>query len=123
MRELIQNMVGTFNVQTMLEEGENKNARRFKLLVIFHAEALTITTQYLLKELMERYVNSFRVIFHTNNLFLMEKPLRSLCLMFDVKSPSVAEVQVILQETLKENKKPENDELCEFIASQWSNKN
>jgi DNA polymerase III delta prime subunit len=120
--EIIQNLVGTFNVQTLLEEQKNKNARRFKVLVILHAETLTLATQNLLKELMEKYITSFRVILHVNNILMIEKSLREQCLLFNARSPSLKELELILQEKLKEKKHSVDEELCQFIA-ELSNKN
>lgn len=114
--KIVKNLVGTFNVQTLLEERENKHARRFKVLVIFHAEALTPSTQDILKELMEKYSSSFRVILHTNNILLMDKSLQTQCLLLYLPRPSLHQVNEMLQKTLQEKKQITDTELCTFVA-------
>ena len=79
-----------------------KNSRKFKTILIYNIENLSINSQAALRRTMEMYAKTCRFIMICNNLSKIFDPLRSRCRIFCVPLPSSNNI-IDIQENVLHN--------------------
>lgn len=81
-----------------------QNNRKFKTILIYNIENLSVNSQAALRRTMEMYAKTCRFIMICNNLSKIFDPLRSRCRIFCVPLPSISTVMSIQEDILTEEK-------------------
>ncbi|KAJ1748032.1 Replication factor C (RF-C) subunit [Coemansia sp. RSA 1290] len=95
-QDLIKEIAQTQQVAT-------SSSRKFKVVVVHEADALSRDAQHALRRTMEKYMGNMRVILCANSTSKIIGPVQSRCLLLRVAAPSVDQtVEVINQVAKKE---------------------
>ncbi|KAJ2167807.1 hypothetical protein GGH15_001869 [Coemansia sp. RSA 562] len=76
-------------------------ARKFKVVVVHEADALTRDAQHALRRTMEKYMGNMRVILCANSTGKIIGPVQSRCLLVRVAAPTVDEVADVINSVAK----------------------
>ncbi|KAJ2152071.1 hypothetical protein IWW43_002164 [Coemansia sp. RSA 1935] len=76
-------------------------ARKFKVVVVHEADALTRDAQHALRRTMEKYMGNMRVILCANSTGKIIGPVQSRCLLVRVAAPTVGEVVDVINSVAK----------------------
>lgn len=96
--------------------------RKFKTIIIYNVDNLSINCQAALRRTMENYARSCRFIMVCNNLSKLFEPLRSRCRIFCAPTPSENDIkEVIMNICLNENIKLNSHELRTIIKNSNGN--
>ncbi|KAJ2297999.1 Replication factor C (RF-C) subunit [Coemansia sp. RSA 2706] len=77
------------------------SARRFKIVVVHEADALTRDAQHALRRTMEKYMGNMRVILCASSTGKIIAPVQSRCLLLRVAAPSADEVAQVIHQVAK----------------------
>ncbi|KAJ2785233.1 Replication factor C (RF-C) subunit [Coemansia javaensis] len=77
------------------------SARRFKVIVIHEADALSRDAQHALRRTMEKYMGNMRVILCSTSTGKIISPVQSRCLLVRVPAPTPDEVVEVLNQVAK----------------------
>jgi len=81
-----------------------EKSRKFKTIVIYDIENLSVNSQAALRRTMEVYANTCRFVMVCNNLSKIFDPLRSRCRIFCVNQSSTDDIKCMIQHiAIKEN--------------------
>ncbi|KAJ2721444.1 Replication factor C (RF-C) subunit [Coemansia sp. Benny D115] len=72
------------------------SARRFKVVVVHEADALTRDAQHALRRTMEKYMGNMRVILCSSSTGKIISPVQSRCLLVRVAAPSLDDVAGVI---------------------------
>ncbi|KAI8871016.1 replication factor C 3 [Ramicandelaber brevisporus] len=80
------------------QQVDSKATRKFKVLVIYEADLLTLDAQHALRRTMEKYMANLRIILCASSTGRIIAPIRSRCLLARVAAPSVDDICTVLHD-------------------------
>ncbi|KAJ1719107.1 Replication factor C (RF-C) subunit [Coemansia erecta] len=93
-QDLIKEIAQTQQVAT-------SSARKFKVVVVHEADALTRDAQHALRRTMEKYMGNMRVILCSTSTGKIISPVQSRCLLVRVAAPSIDDVVGVINSVAK----------------------
>ncbi|KAJ1985616.1 Replication factor C (RF-C) subunit [Dimargaris cristalligena] len=90
--------------------------RKFKVVVINEADALSKDAQHALRRTMEKYMANIRIILCCNSTSKIISPIRSRCLSLRVAAPTTADIVEVLSAVAKRESLKLSPALAERIA-------
>jgi replication factor C subunit 3/5 len=92
------------NIIKNIAETKRVNDNKSKIIVIHNAHFLDKDFQYILRKMIELYINSAKFILISNSLNKIINPIKSRCLCIKVKNPELKEIEDFVKRVKKEEK-------------------
>ena len=75
-----------------------------RIIVLHHAECLSLQAQYILRKIMEIYVTNCRFILVCNQINKLVRVLKSRCVCLRIKCPTSEDIDIFVKKIIKEEK-------------------